>query len=171
MATLKVRFDHAEYSDVELAQSVECILDDNELSAMATVRDDESHIHTAFFVYDELLNIYFLSQPGDIHSVNVQKNSSIAVAVWGESEEWGEDLVGVQIFGTCEEVPFLSKESVKAMKMFIQRFPAFKQIVKHPGEFKTGVASRVYVARSEWLKVLDEPRFGRRNYITVNVIK
>ena len=169
MAKLNVCFQNDEYSDEELTESIESILEANELSAMATVRNGESHIHTAYFVYSESLEIYFLSQPTDMHTANIKENHSIAVAIWNNSDEWGEHLQGLQVFGICEEIPFLGKESVKAMRLFFQRFPAFKQIMKHPGEFKTGVTSRVYVVRPHWLKLLDEPRLGRRNYITVEI--
>ena len=121
MAKLNVHFEpredrQLEYSDHQFAESIESMLDTNELSAMATIRDGESHIHTAYFVYSESLELYFLSQPTDVHTANIRENPSIAVAIWNDSDEWGEHLQGLQIFGTCEEVPFLGRESILAMR-------------------------------------------------------
>lgn len=171
MVRLNVRFNHDEYSDAQLSRSVGSILSESDLCAMSTVKGKQSHIHTAYFVCDEFLQVYFLSQPMDIHSQNIEKNPSIAVAIWSPCEEWGEHLRGLQIFGICERLAFLQEESITAMKLFVQRFPTFKSIVKHPGEFIRGVTSKIYVVRCQWLKLIDEPTFGRRNYITLSIAR
>lgn len=166
MTTLKTTFGHANYSDQALNESLDHLLRENSLGAMASVRGTEAYVNTAYFVYTDELALYFLSQPTDTHSGNIVENHSVAVAIWGTPEHWGENLHGVQFFGTCEQLGF-GTELVTAMRLFLQRFPAFKAVMKQPGEFADGVASRMYAVRVSSLKLLDEPRFGRRKYIEI----
>jgi uncharacterized protein YhbP (UPF0306 family) len=161
---LALTFAHERYSDQALNESIAAILTENNLGAMASVRGAEAYINTAYFVYSDDLSLYFLSQRGDTHSGNVDSNPSVAVAVWAATPRWGEDLRGLQLFGECEMLSF-GTELIKGMQLFARQFPAFSSLVKHPGEFAEGVTSRMYRIRVSALKLIDEPRFGRRNYI------
>ena len=161
---LSLTFAHQQYSDQALNESVDAILNESHLGAMASVRGTEAYINTAYFVYSDDLSLYFLSQRGDAHSKNVDANPSVAVAVWAASARWGEDLRGLQLFGECVSLS-LGADLVKGMQLFARQFPAFSSLVKHPGEFAEGVTSRMYRISVSALKLLDEPRFGRRNYI------
>ncbi len=167
MSRLRVKFGDNKYADQELQDSICCILDASELCAMATIDQGTSHIHTAYFVYNELLEIFFLSQQKDRHIQNIMINPSISVAIWNSTTDWGENLQGIQIFGSCRQLNSAT-DLINGMGLYLKRFPAFSTIIKHPGEFADGIASRLYVVKSRKIKLLDEPRFGRRNYLTLS---
>ena len=169
MEKINAQFNHPEYEDEAINTSLTHLLSNNSLCAMASISGNIAHINTAYFVYDSNLSLYFLSQPTDMHSANITQNSSVAIAIWSQSKQWGEDLQGVQLFGTCKQIG-LGKQLISAMKLFLTRFPAFKAIMKHPGEFADGVPSRMYAVEVSSLKLLDEPQFGRRNYIELKVV-
>jgi uncharacterized protein len=166
---LKSAFHHPQYADSDLRKSISQILDVHELCAIATLNEGStSHIHTAYFAYDEHMDIYFISPLTDQHSINISKNASVAVAVWNPTRQWGESLQGLQIYGKAE-VLGVGMNLVRGMTLYLKRFKDFSSIIKHPGEFAQGISSRMYVIRPTSLKLLDEPRFGRRNYIELTV--
>lgn len=165
---LKINLTTPDWPMESIHKSIETILDSNTLSAMSTSMNGSSYVHTAYFVYSENLDLYFISQPTDQHIKNIENNPSIAVAIWIDSGIWGENLQGIQIFGECKQVkPGI--ELVKAMKLFMGRFKAFSGIIKNPGEFSENVSSRMYVIRPKSIKLLDEPSYGRRNYLQIDV--
>jgi uncharacterized protein YhbP (UPF0306 family) len=165
---LSVQLVHDEFQSEALAAAVSDILDSNLLAAMATTRGQDSYIHTAYFVYTETLNLYFLSAPTDVHIANTNANPSIAAAIWCQAN-WGEDLRGLQIFGTCEPLSRLSRETATAMTLFLRRFPACQNVFRRPGEFVSNVSLRLYAIRTNRLKILHEPILGHRQFVTVDV--
>ncbi len=168
MSVLSVKLVHEAFTSEALDAAVSDILDASALAAMATTKGQDSYIHTAYFVYTETLNLYFVSAPTDVHVVNIGTNPSIAAAIWRESG-WGEDLRGLQVFGACEPVSPLSREAIRAMAMFVRRFPAVQSIVKRPGEFLSSSSLRLYAIRTSQLKILHEPILGHRQFVTVDV--
>lgn len=171
MSELTLSFGHPDYDDSTLSESIGSLLSSNHLGAMASIRDGStSHINTAYFVHDSHLTLYFLSQPSDQHSANISQCDSVAVAIWATPERWGESLHGVQLFGRCEMLG-TGTELAKAMGLFLATFSSFASIIRHPGQFIEGVTSRMYAVRPMSLKLIDEPRFGRRNYIVLDLAK
>ena len=168
MSALSVQLVHDAFKSEVLAAAVSDILDSNLLAAMATTKGEDSYIHTAYFVYTETLNFYFISAPTDVHIVNIGANPSIAAAIWCHSS-WGEDLRGLQIFGSCEPLSPLSRETALAMALFMRRFPACRSIFRRPGEFARNVSLRLYAIRTSQLKILHEPILGHRQFVTVDI--
>ena len=168
MTRLYVHFGHPEYSDQHLCESISNILDMRTTIAMATVLDTDSYINTAQFSYNSSLEMFIFTPPSTQHSRNVDINSSISVAIWEEPSVWGTNLRGLQLWGSCERVQKL--QLVDAITQYSQRFPEFGRLVQHPTDFARGVTdSRFFVIRVDRAKLLDEPRFGRRNYIELTV--
>jgi len=168
MNKLNITLAHPSFPSNDLCESVASILDENDSGAMSTLRGNKAYINTAFFTYSSDLHLYFLSRLYDEHSKNIEQNHSTAVAIWSIPEVWGTDLRGVQLFGTSELVPF--SKLIEPLRIYNQRFPLFSNTVKHPEDFNKGVTeSRIYVLKVDSLKLLDEPRFGRRNYLTLEV--
>jgi len=168
VSALSVRLVHDAFKSEALAAAVSDILDSNVLAAMATIKGRQSYIHTAYFVYTETLSFYFVSAPTDVHIVNIGSNPSIAAAIWCHSN-WGEDLRGLQVFGTCEPLSRLSRETALAMALFMRRFPACQSIFRRPGEFASNVSLRLYAIRTSQLKILHEPMLGYRQFVTVDI--
>jgi nitroimidazol reductase NimA-like FMN-containing flavoprotein (pyridoxamine 5'-phosphate oxidase superfamily) len=165
---LQVVLNHPKYPNSELTDSISAILSANELCAIATVMGGGSYIHTAYYAYSSNLEFYYLSQPSDQHSQNIEQNESVAIAVWNKPDKWSENLQGVQVFGRCKEVG-PGRDLVEGMKLFLQQFHDFSKVMKSPGRFMDGITLRMYMVRPRSLKLIDEPRFGRRNFIVVQV--
>jgi uncharacterized protein YhbP (UPF0306 family) len=160
----------SDYSQIDLIQSVNHILENNTLLAMSSIWGMQSYINTAFFSYNSKMELFILTEHSTIHALNIEKNNSIAVAIWNDSGVYGENLQGIQLFGYCEKVPAL--KILDALNNYNKRFPTFAQIIKHPTDFAKGIVkSRLYVLKIEKLKLIDEPTFGRRNYINLTIEK
>ncbi|PID30578.1 hypothetical protein CSA80_01065 [Candidatus Saccharibacteria bacterium] len=166
--TLKTHFNHPDFADEQLNESIAAILEANQTGAMSSIAGDKAHINTAYFAYTSKLELFFVSLPSDTHSINITENNSVALSFWSESSTWSENLQGVQIFGTAEELG-IGPKLVEGMKVFAARYPAVSAIIKNPGAFKDGVAVRMFRVQSERVKLLDEPRFGRRNYLDLTL--
>jgi len=165
---LKLHFSHTHYNDEELAQSITNILEDSTELALATQKNNQSHINVAHYAYNNLLELYILTQPSTQHTKNIDLNPSVAAAIWNATATPGENLRGLQLFGVCERVQKL--ELNNALRQYSQRFKSFREVIKHPTDFAKGITdSRFFVIKVEWLKLIDEPRFGRRNFIIAQV--
>ena len=99
---MRVRFDHREYATERIAKSVVRILEATQLCSMATVCDGGvGHINTAYFCYDDRLDIYFVSQASSVHIQNLATNSSMAVCIFDTHQPWDDWKTGLQLFGTA----------------------------------------------------------------------
>lgn len=161
---------NSNYMQVDLLQSINHILESNTLLAMSSLTGSQSYINTAYFSYNCKLELFILTEHSTIHAQNIEKNSSVAAAIWMDSGIYGENLQGIQLFGTCEKVSAF--KMIDALNNYNTRFPTFAQIIKHPTDFAKGlVKSRLYVIKIEKIKLIDEPKFGRRNYISLSIKK
>jgi uncharacterized protein YhbP (UPF0306 family) len=166
MSNIDIHFAHPNYSDQQLVDSISNILNTNTTLSMATVKGNESYINTVFYAYNSSLDLFIFTQPYTQHGQNIQSNPSIAIAIWTPPQVWGENLQGLQMFGTCERVK--DEDLINAMHVFSERFSGFGQLIKDPADFEKGITeSRLYVIKTYTLKLLDEPALGRRNYITL----
>jgi len=165
---LAVQFHHSEYSDAQLHESILDILEKNMLLAMATVKNGESYINTAYYAYSDQLELVIFTEPSTQHSQNIVLQPSVAVAVWNTPPVWGEQLQGLQLFGACQRVEESADALAEAIRVFTERFPDFRQIIATPADFARGKTERkLYKITVQSLKLIDEPRLGRRKYITL----
>lgn len=166
---INLKLYHPEYNNKILKKSIVNIIDNNKLCAIATVNEkNNSHIHTAYYSYDDKMNIYFISPLTDKHSENIKANPSVAISVWNEGDKWGEDLQGIQMYGNAT-VLSAGMNLIRGMSSYVQKHPDFSKIIVKPGEFKSGVLSRMFMINVYAIKLLDELEFGRRNYINVDI--
>jgi uncharacterized protein YhbP (UPF0306 family) len=168
MTTIALAFGHPDYADADLSASIDGIMARSELAALATERDGEPHVATVSYAFTRDLTLYFISARADVHSQDLAANPSAAVAVWTTPETWGQNLQGIQLFGTCEELR-VGPELAAAMRLYLARFPAFTSLLKNPGEFKAGVHARMYAMRPTRLRLVDEAAFGDRTFIDAAV--
>jgi uncharacterized protein YhbP (UPF0306 family) len=168
MTAIKATFGHADYSDVQLGESIGDLLSAIELAALASIDGAEAHVATISFAFARDLTLYFISAAADVHSKNFAEKTSAAVALWATPEKWSDDLYGIQIYGRCEELK-VGAEFLSSMRLYLARFPAFNALLKSPSEFKAGVHARMYAVRPERLRLVDERRFGHRTFIDAKV--
>lgn len=157
-----IRFHHEEYSDEQLRKTIQSFLDPNELGALSTSHDNVPHICFAYFAHDEDLTLIFISQSMEELVQHISKNPAAAVAFWLPTSKWGTDLRGLPLFGECGKVG-VGKELLHAKRTYANRFPAFSSVVKHLGEMKDGVKSRLIILHLHSIEMRHELTFDCRN--------
>jgi uncharacterized protein YhbP (UPF0306 family) len=168
MVTTKIAFHHKEFSDELLNKSISDLLNKHNSLALASIKDNTSYINTGHYGFDEHLKMVVFTQPYTQHSQNIEKNPSVAIAIWTEPAIPGTDLQGVQLFGECVRVP--DNELQEAIDVYTSHNPSFSNLVKVPKDFETApTESRLYWVKIKSLKLIDEPAFGKRNFISLEV--
>ncbi len=169
MTRLNVQFNHPAYRNRDLVESITDILDDHFILAMATVHNGEAYINSAHFAYNDRLEMVIFTHPYSEHGKNLAANPSVAAAISKRPEAWGMNLQGVQLFGTCALVD--DDELQDAIDTYRGRFPAFGHIIQVAEDFERDITDmRLYKLKVNQVKLIDEMRFGHRNWITVPVI-
>lgn len=161
-----MRLLEKEYSLEDTRESIIEIAGRNELLALATVSEDSKAFNaTAFYVFDQELNFYILTEPDTDHAQNLEENSSISLSIYDSNQEWSDEKKGLQVFGEAEE---LSEEEMisEAFKLYTERFPGLKEFVSAPKDLSE-IDSKFYVIRPERIKVFDESRFGKETWINL----
>ncbi|NWF69347.1 MAG: pyridoxamine 5'-phosphate oxidase family protein [Chloroflexi bacterium] len=151
----------AAISEREL-QTVRSFLEVTSTLALATVNADGSaQIAPLFFVADAALNLYWLSAPTSIHSVNLSARPAVAAAVYPEVWAW-EQIRGVQIEGQAGAVND-SEASAAALRLYRAKFTL-------PAALNAQIAaSTVYKLTPRWLRWLDNGvRFGYKAQGEIN---
>ncbi|KAF5994165.1 pyridoxamine 5'-phosphate oxidase family protein [Streptomyces sp. WAC00263] len=157
-------------SDASLRASLEAVLSGTTLFSLATNGPDGAHINTAFFAADSELDLYFVSERSTRHSQNVASDPRAAATVMLQPPQYGEHLQGVQLFGHAHEAR--ETEAKTALACYQGRFTSFAQDAALRDLFLNGSgSSALYRFRVDSLMLLDEPRFGRRQYLEATVIR
>lgn len=169
MTRLNVQFNHPAHRNRDLVESITDILDDHFILAMATVHHGDAYINSAHFAYNDRLEMVIFTHPFSEHGKNLAANPSVAVSVWKRPEDWGMNLQGLQLFGTSAIAE--ADELQAAIDTYKTRFPAFGHVIQEADDFERGITDlRLYVIKIAEVKLIDERRFGHRNWITVPVI-
>jgi uncharacterized protein YhbP (UPF0306 family) len=149
-------------------RSVFRLLTENVLCSIASVTaDNQAHINTAYFTYSLELKLYFLSHPNALHSQNVLRNSSMAIAIFPSNQTWGGPDRGLQLFGNCRQAA--GREAKRAEKLYNERFVSY-------AAWKTDVATEAagqdysfYCFTTSYTKLFDEQEFGGGRFILAKV--
>lgn len=166
--SLKVQLSHPNYPIKELHDSILEILEENILLSMATIKDgNQSYINTAFFCFNKYLEFYILTNPKSQHCRNLLSNKSVALAIFNSHQPWTEDVKGLQLRGECELAK--GKKLLEGTTLYLKRFAALGEWIKHPKDFSMGVIeTKLYVIRTNWLQLYDSARFGDDNFIPIS---
>lgn len=164
----QIRFDHTRYSDEALNNSISGILADNTLMAVASIKDKESYIHTAYYVYNKDSSLFMLTEPFRQHSLNVVQNSSVAVAIYDSHQPWDQHKRGLQIFGKCSLAS--GAQMAEGFLLYAQRFSGLTKWIKNVEDLaKNIIQSKLYVIETRSLKLFDEHSFGAEVWIPLTV--
>lgn len=166
---INFKFNHPDYSDQKLNQSIQEILDNNKLLSMATVDNEKkSHINTAYFAFNDKLNLFLITDPATKHAKNIEHNSSVAATVFDSHLGFWTEMQGLQLFGTCYKTPFVHLPN--ALSCFINRFPVFTELVKKPADMlKKSIIVKFYTIEVKRIKLFDEPNFGEENFVNLTI--
>ncbi|MDQ3094326.1 MAG: pyridoxamine 5'-phosphate oxidase family protein [bacterium] len=83
-------------------------LDNNTLMQLATVHDGKPWICTVYFVADEFFNLYWMSTRERQHSVEITKDSRVAITIVRDTER----KQAIQTVGNAREVAYDELEQV-----------------------------------------------------------
>lgn len=138
------------------------------LLGLSTLNPDGSpHANTAYFGFGEGLEIVILTPPSTIHGVNLKRDNRAAFTFFDSHQEFGSDLIGLQAFGQMKEEN--GEQGSNAFSIYSDRFPGLKDWTKSYDDVLTKLESRFFVAKLDRIKLFDESRFGKENYITTTV--
>ncbi|MFB6191020.1 MAG: pyridoxamine 5'-phosphate oxidase family protein [Candidatus Nanohaloarchaea archaeon] len=153
-----------DYGKERFEDSISNILQENRLCTLATVSpDSEAHAATAFYAFDDELNLYILTPPETEHGQHLEKNSSIALSIYDSHQQFSSEKQGLQFFGTAEKA-----EPEEALEIYRERFPDVEQFASEPGDVKE-LDSCFYRIEPERFKLFDEPEFGTETWVNIRL--
>ena len=123
------------------------------LALATTAVDGSPQIAPLFYLADQALNLYWLSSARSLHSRNLERCPSAAIAVYRPAEAWKE-ICGVQMRGAVAVIA-ASTERRQIVEAYSERF-------KLSPLFHARIArSRLYRFQPEWVRYLDNSKgFG-----------
>ncbi|MFI6844477.1 pyridoxamine 5'-phosphate oxidase family protein [Kitasatospora sp. NPDC050467] len=155
----------------ELRNGVEGLLGEATVLTLATAGHEHGpHANLAFFAYDDDLVLYFVSERATRHSHHLAEEARAAATVFLPPPVFGEQLRGIQLTGSAGEAWGCQAEA--AFAAYQGRFPIFGQDDEVRRQFLTGGGvAALYRFQVEELTAVDEPHFGRRNYLRAAVVR
>ncbi|MBI5065941.1 pyridoxamine 5'-phosphate oxidase family protein [Candidatus Woesearchaeota archaeon] len=149
----------------QIMTSIKHILEQNMLLTLSTLdkKNNQPCSSTAYYVFDNDLNLYFWTSSNAIHSKNIKQNPKVAVNIFDSSQKWGTLLKGLQMFGKCR--PVNNKELLFGGALYLKRFPKVIQFVKKIFDFNSKkLETKMYKITINKIKVFDEKVFGKEEF-------
>ncbi|WP_371499921.1 pyridoxamine 5'-phosphate oxidase family protein [Kitasatospora sp. NBC_00374] len=155
----------------ELGKGVEGILAESTVLTLATAGHELGpNANLAFFAYDDDLVLYFVSERATRHSLHLTEDARAAATVFLPPPAFGEHLRGVQLAGSAGEA--WGRQAEAAFAAYRARFPSFGQDPEVRDRLLAGRgAAALYRFQVDELTAVDEPQFGRRNYLRAKVVR
>jgi uncharacterized protein YhbP (UPF0306 family) len=161
---MSVTLLNPDYPSDRLYISVIRLLAANTLCSIATRQENrEAHINTAFFAFDDDLDLCFLSNPASGHCQNLSRTPQVAIAVFDSHQIWGAKHEGLQLFGTCELAAGIKEKT--AREVYSNRFPQYIVLRDKLSHL------RFYVFITLSAKILDEAEFGEEVLVSAKVVR
>ncbi|MFE0465126.1 pyridoxamine 5'-phosphate oxidase family protein [Kitasatospora sp. NPDC058965] len=153
----------------ELRKGVEGLLAESMVLTLATAGPEHGpHANLAFYAFDEELVLYFVSERSTRHSLHLAEQARAAATVFLPPPVFGEQLRGLQLTGRAGEA--WGQHAEAALAAYQRRYPSFAQDPQVRAQFLAGGgAAALYRFQVEELTAVDEPHFGRRNYLRAAV--
>ena len=166
---LTVEFDGTDTPTAEIGHSVEAIASGTQVLSLATADvDGTPHANMAFFALGPEFDLFFVSEPSTRHGRNTEIRPAASAAIWLPPPEFGEGLRGMQLAGECGIA--YGEDAQAAFEAYQGRYPGFGTDPAVRRSFLDGTAAAsLYRFRVERLRLVDEPRLGRRNYLELTV--
>lgn len=161
------------WSEAPVRQSIRRIMSENVLCSMSTIGPrNRPHINTAYFCYSPSIEIFFTSDAGSAHCRNLDRNPSMAMAVFRSTQTWGGSDRGLQLFGTCH--PAAGSLARRAARFYGKRFPSYARSLASTSGAAKRAADQLrsytfyrFVPRT--VKILDERLFGGAVFVVVSI--
>jgi len=161
------------FADTSLRNSLLRILRENVLCSISTVAPrNRAHINTAYFAYSPDLELFFLSHMDSLHSKNLERNASMAIAIFRSAQPWGVPNRGIQLFGTARRAT--GPAAKRAERFYGRRFPAYLRVTRSTRAKEREMGDqlqsyRFYRFVPRTVKILDEGEFGGGVFVVATV--
>ena len=140
-------------------------LDSQFLMSLAT-SDGEGNLWSApvYYLFDDDLNFYFLSNPRTLHCVNISKNPGVSFSIADSNQKLADNKIGLQVFGRCTKV-----SKIENLKLLLEMW---KRLGKGSeglsiNDLKERKGSRFYKIRPTHIKFFNQILYseeGSREY-------
>ncbi len=172
MTTLTTTWQHHQYDDARINESIEEILQQGRLLSLATISERGGvvipHNATCAFTFTENLTFYILTPPTTEHGKNIVANPAVALTIFDSHQEPQDKKQGLQISGTCTQAS--EQNMVTALRSYQKTYQWMKEAVRwHSDWSEEAVLSWFYVIVPTRIKIFDEQRFGMEKIITLTL--
>ena len=137
-------------------------LQSQNLVSIAT-RNDKLWVSVVYYVVDDKLNLYFLSEPTTEHCQNILKNAEVACAIFNSNQKVTDKKVGVQLHGKASKVSNLAK--IKWMLALWNKInPGFETIINLKNMQNKIIKGRIYKIEPITIKFFNEALYGSEGF-------
>jgi hypothetical protein len=141
----------SEYEERMMREIVAGFLDGHNTMSLATSKCGSVYAASLFYASDGL-TLYFLSDPGSAHSVNISLDPEVAVTISKDHSEW-KTISGLQMRGRAYEMP--EGESEPARKIFEKKYPFLAGLLGMPDLFRGARGITFYKVVPETVRLID----------------
>ena len=153
----------------EAAQPILAYLREHNSATIATCGPDGAWAAAVFYVHDEDLTLFFLTDPATRHGRDMAANGQVAATIQEDYHDWRR-IKGIQLVGTAELVTG-PLELARAWRLYLAKFPFVKDFLGAPGEFLDAYAGKMGKVRfyrltpsKMWFSD-NERHFGKRDVL------
>lgn len=164
---IKLKSDKPE---AQVRKSIFAILEKTKLLSMATIKNAESWINTAYFAYSEDLELFIITNPSTVHGINLQNNPSVSVTVFDSHQTPGPGKQGLQLIGTGERVTDKAEE-LNGLKLWHDRVLGTEGFDEFEKEYLAKFKSKIHKLKVNHVKIFDEKTFGNETWVEVEVTR
>lgn len=128
------------------------------LMAISTV-EDAPWASTVFFVADEALSLYFVSDPSSNHGKHIAKNPEVSVSIFDSHQQVSDKKIGVQMKGKAKQL-VEPADIREALRRWNAHNPGFEHVITVGNMEKGTIHSKVYKISPTYAKFFNEKLYG-----------
>lgn len=128
------------------------------LMSIATY-SDKPWIATVYYVTDDDLNLYFLSDPTSQHARDFVKNNKVACAIFDSDQKATDKKVGIQLWGEVSAIKSLEKINWM-LKIWHEVNPGLEDVLTLESMKKRVINAKVYKVLPKKIKFFNEKLYG-----------
>ena len=117
----------------ELRRRIDELLARHTTATVSTCGPEGPWAAAVFYVHDQDLSLYFLTDPATRHGRDLVCGGQAAAAIHQDGQDWRE-IRGLQIVGAAARVRG-ARATARAWKLYLAKFPFVAQFMAAPGTF------------------------------------
>ena len=130
----------------------------HKLMQVATV-GDFPWIATVYYVFDDEMNLYFLSGEKTLHCQQIKQNEKVAVAIVDSHQGLNDKQIGLQMYGVAKQVSDMQKINF-VLKMWKQVLDVKDDQLSYENMIKNVIKNRVYKISPKRIKIFSKELFN-----------